>query len=267
LLITGTPLQNNLAELWSLLNFLMPDIFDELDAFESWFDFSALKDKEAGHRQILVGERKNQIVSSLHAILKPFLLRRVKADVEAALPKKREYILYAPLTLEQRELYRHICQGDSRAYLEQLVLRQILDGRAAGSPKSDEQHGAGRKRKAANDGVATPTKSVKSSRASTPLSRHGRSRFGKKRVEYREKDDDEYFRDLEQGGSRQDANDVEVDPEEAEMAKAIAMASKSGHLSFSFICRCTMRELRPTYLNITLHCFLTFKSSQVPYVA
>lgn len=39
LLLTGTPLQNNLSELWSLLNFLMPDIFDDLSAFEEWYGF------------------------------------------------------------------------------------------------------------------------------------------------------------------------------------------------------------------------------------
>jgi SNF2 family DNA or RNA helicase len=39
LLLTGTPLQNNLTELWSLLNFILPDIFDNLDNFQSWFDF------------------------------------------------------------------------------------------------------------------------------------------------------------------------------------------------------------------------------------
>ena len=40
LLLTGTPLQNNLSELWSLLNYILPDIFDSLDNFLSWFDFA-----------------------------------------------------------------------------------------------------------------------------------------------------------------------------------------------------------------------------------
>jgi ATP-dependent DNA helicase len=44
LLLTGTPLQNNLAELWSLLNFLLPDIFDDLASFQAWFDFEDLGD-------------------------------------------------------------------------------------------------------------------------------------------------------------------------------------------------------------------------------
>ncbi|KAH0109582.1 SWI/SNF chromatin remodeling complex component, partial [Aureobasidium melanogenum] len=57
LLITGTPLQNNLTELWSLLHFLMPTIFDKLESFESWFDFSALNQRN-GYEDILSEERK-----------------------------------------------------------------------------------------------------------------------------------------------------------------------------------------------------------------
>lgn len=79
LLLTGTPLQNNLSELWSLLNFLLPDIFDDREGFEEWFDFSDINAKE-GQDRILGEESQSGIVSSLHHILKPFLLRRVKTD-------------------------------------------------------------------------------------------------------------------------------------------------------------------------------------------
>jgi ATP-dependent DNA helicase len=79
LLLTGTPLQNNLAELWSLLNFLLPDIFHDLELFQSWFDFSALQ-RENGPQEIIDEENRTNIVSNLHAILKPFLLRRLKSD-------------------------------------------------------------------------------------------------------------------------------------------------------------------------------------------
>ncbi|KAH0173630.1 SWI/SNF chromatin remodeling complex component, partial [Aureobasidium melanogenum] len=64
LLITGTPLQNNLTELWSLLHFLMPTIFDKLESFESWFDFSALNQRN-GYEDILSEERKTNLVTSL----------------------------------------------------------------------------------------------------------------------------------------------------------------------------------------------------------
>ncbi|KAL0084919.1 SNF2 family N-terminal domain-containing protein [Phycomyces blakesleeanus] len=116
LLLTGTPLQNNLAELWSLLNFLLPDIFDDLDMFQSWFDFSDINQK-SGQDRIMKEEEEDNIVTSLHTILKPFLLRRLKTDVERSLPKKKEYLLYAPLTQPQKDLYDAILKRDLRDYL------------------------------------------------------------------------------------------------------------------------------------------------------
>ncbi|KAI9789158.1 MAG: hypothetical protein M1816_006290 [Peltula sp. TS41687] len=223
LLITGTPLQNNLSELWSLLNFLMPEIFDQLESFESWFDFSALKEKE-GHKEILVGERKNHIISSLHAILKPFLLRRVKADVETSLPKKREYILYAPLTGAQKELYRHILEGDSRAYLEGKVVERINSSRAS-TPKST--NGLSLKRKAGSR-RNTPNKSVKSSRGSTPAGSFRSRTSNKRRKDYRETSDDEFFKDLERSGTTaiEESTVDEEEQEAIERAKTIALAKR-----------------------------------------
>ncbi|KAF9957033.1 hypothetical protein BGZ72_002225 [Mortierella alpina] len=118
LLLTGTPLQNNLSELWSLLNFLLPDIFDDKEGFAEWFDFSDINAKE-GQERILGEESENGIVSSLHHILKPFLLRRVKTDVEHSLPKKKEYVLYAPLTPTQKQWYDAAISRDIRNFLIQ----------------------------------------------------------------------------------------------------------------------------------------------------
>ncbi|KEP45935.1 SNF2 family ATP-dependent chromatin-remodeling factor [Rhizoctonia solani 123E] len=97
LILTGTPLHNNLAELWSLLNFILPDIFNDFHSFQQWFNFGENTD---------LGEQTAGIVSQLHAILKPFLLRRLKVDVVTDLPPKKEYILYAPLASEQKEHYQ-----------------------------------------------------------------------------------------------------------------------------------------------------------------
>jgi ATP-dependent DNA helicase len=72
--------QNNLRELWSLLNFLMPDIFDDLKQFERWFEFDELNAEETKQR-IIAGEREHQLVSKLHAILRPFVLRRLKVGM------------------------------------------------------------------------------------------------------------------------------------------------------------------------------------------
>ncbi|ORX52165.1 hypothetical protein BCR36DRAFT_286675 [Piromyces finnis] len=110
LLLTGTPLQNKLSELWSLLNFLLPTIFDDLDLFQSWFDFSDLNN-EGGESKILDQEEKESVITNLHHILKPFLLRRLKTEVEKELPKKREYLLTAPLTQRQINYYRAALNG------------------------------------------------------------------------------------------------------------------------------------------------------------
>lgn len=77
---------------WSLLNFVLPQIFDDLDSFQQWFNFEDI-DSEGGHNRILSEEHSNQIITKLHAILKPFLLRRMKKDVEKDLPPKKEYVL------------------------------------------------------------------------------------------------------------------------------------------------------------------------------
>jgi len=68
-LLTGTPLMNNVSELWSLLNFLMPNMFKSKDNFSDSFNFAKYdKDQEA----------KISMVKKLHKIMKPFMLRRTK---------------------------------------------------------------------------------------------------------------------------------------------------------------------------------------------
>lgn len=99
LLITGTPLQNNLMELWSLLNFLLPDVFSNSEDFESWF-------KDKGE------EAQDQVVQQLHKVLRPFLLRRVKSDVEKSLLPKKEINVFVGLTEMQRKWYKSILEKD-----------------------------------------------------------------------------------------------------------------------------------------------------------
>uniref|UniRef100_A0A8D3E603 Proliferation-associated SNF2-like protein n=1 Tax=Scophthalmus maximus TaxID=52904 RepID=A0A8D3E603_SCOMX len=101
LLLTGTPLQNNLAELWSLLNFLLPEVFDDLKSFESWFDINTLGEAES----VVAAEREKNVLSMLHQILTPFLLRRLKSDVTLEVPPKKEIVVYAPLTAKQEAFY------------------------------------------------------------------------------------------------------------------------------------------------------------------
>ncbi|KAF5137081.1 ATP-dependent DNA helicase DDM1 [Metarhizium anisopliae] len=133
LLITGTPLQNNLKELWSLLHFLLPNIFTDWEAFESWFDFSDLED-ERGTEEFIADQMKQDLVKKIHLILQPLLLRRIKQDVAAYLPRKREYVLFAPMTKEQTDLYNVFTNKeiDTRQYLEQKVTEKVNSAMASG---------------------------------------------------------------------------------------------------------------------------------------
>jgi len=99
LLLTGTPLQNNLHELWALLNFLLPDVFNSSEDFDSWFDTNNC-----------LGDTK--LVERLHTVLRPFLLRRIKADVEKSLLPKKEVKMYVGLSKMQREWYTKILMKD-----------------------------------------------------------------------------------------------------------------------------------------------------------
>ena len=102
LLLTGTPIQNTMAELWALLHFIMPKLFDSHEQFQEWFS----KDIEAssGDQNAL----NHHQLSRLHAILKPFMLRRVKKDVENEIGQKKEYQILINMTTRQAELYNRI---------------------------------------------------------------------------------------------------------------------------------------------------------------
>ncbi|XP_050554685.1 chromodomain-helicase-DNA-binding protein 1 isoform X2 [Spodoptera frugiperda] len=91
LLVTGTPLQNSLKELWALLHFIMPY------KFESWEDFE--KDHE---------DAATKGYEKLHKQLEPFILRRQKKDVEKSLPAKVEQILRVEMTSIQKQYYKWI---------------------------------------------------------------------------------------------------------------------------------------------------------------
>lgn len=107
LLLTGTPLQNNLTELWALLNFLLPTIFASADTFETWFK-QPFESTTLGDTAELEEEETLLIINRLHQVLRPFLLRRLKTDVESQLPEKVEHVIRCDMSSWQRVLYRQV---------------------------------------------------------------------------------------------------------------------------------------------------------------
>ena len=106
LLLTGTPLQNDIMEIWSYLHFLMPNLFYSNIEFREWFHtqfYNAIHNNAALNKQI---------INSLHSILRPFLLRRLKKDVEKQLPEKIEHVVYCELSRRQKYLYDEYINTD-----------------------------------------------------------------------------------------------------------------------------------------------------------
>ncbi|XP_034338376.2 helicase domino isoform X6 [Magallana gigas] len=99
LLLTGTPLQNSLMELWSLMHFLMPHVFQSHKEFKEWFANPLTGMIEGSH------EYNENLIKRLHKVLRPFLLRRLKQDVEKQMPKKYEHVVMCHLSKRQRYLY------------------------------------------------------------------------------------------------------------------------------------------------------------------
>uniref|UniRef100_A0A8C1JB27 SWI/SNF related, matrix associated, actin dependent regulator of chromatin, subfamily a, member 5 n=1 Tax=Cyprinus carpio TaxID=7962 RepID=A0A8C1JB27_CYPCA len=135
LLLTGTPLQNNLHELWALLNFLLPDVFNSSEIYNL------------------------QLTNLLMLqVLRPFLLRRIKADVEKSLLPKKEIKMYIGLSKMQREWYTKILMKDidilnSAGKMDKMRLLNVLmqlrkccnhpylfDGAEPGPPYTTDLH-------------------------------------------------------------------------------------------------------------------------------
>ncbi|KAL9086910.1 MAG: hypothetical protein Q9165_006916 [Trypethelium subeluteriae] len=105
LLLTGTPLQNNLTELWSLLWFITPGGagMSTLDEFSRNFKLPAEQIFDKGNS--ILDSRAKEVVGKLHHMLRPYLLRRLKSEVEKQMPAKYEHVVYCRLSKRQRQLY------------------------------------------------------------------------------------------------------------------------------------------------------------------
>ncbi|KAK8792072.1 hypothetical protein WA158_005449 [Blastocystis sp. Blastoise] len=112
LLLTGTPLQNSLPELWSLLNFILPRLFESSEDFDTWFNkpFSHFGGSTGG-TEVLTSEESLIIINRLHEVIRPFILRREKKNVLDRLPDKKEILLYSDLSAWQKVVYKQLSNG------------------------------------------------------------------------------------------------------------------------------------------------------------
>ncbi|KAL3626242.1 putative ATP-dependent DNA helicase chr12 [Castilleja foliolosa] len=106
LLLTGTPIQNSLQELWSLLNFLLPNIFNSVDNFEEWFNAPFADKCDVS----LTDEEQLLVIRRLHHVIRPFILRRKKDEVEKFLPSKTQVILKCDLSAWQKVYYQQVTE-------------------------------------------------------------------------------------------------------------------------------------------------------------
>jgi SNF2 family DNA or RNA helicase len=136
-----------LHELWALLNFLLPDIFSSAADFDSWF-----RTEQGGDQ--------DQVVKQLHKVLGPFLLRRIKSDVEKSLLPKKRIDLYVGMSTMQRKWYKKLLEKDISAIngaikqsgsakrLQNIVMQlrkccnhpYLFDGAEEGPPYTTDQH-------------------------------------------------------------------------------------------------------------------------------
>lgn len=107
LILTGTPLQNNLPELWALLNFVLPNIFKSVKSFDEWFN-TPFANTGGQDRMELSEEEQLLVIRRLHKVLRPFLLRRLKVDVEKDLPDKQERVIKCRFSALQAKLYKQL---------------------------------------------------------------------------------------------------------------------------------------------------------------
>jgi ATP-dependent helicase STH1/SNF2 len=111
LILTGTPLQNNLPELWALLNFVLPNIFKSVKSFDEWFN-TPFANTGGQDKMDLTEEEQLLIIRRLHKVLRPFLLRRLKKDVEKDLPDKQERVIKCNFSALQAKLYTQLVNNN-----------------------------------------------------------------------------------------------------------------------------------------------------------
>lgn len=117
LVLTGTPLENSVLDIWSIFDFLMPGYLGSAKDFRERYELPIVKEKDAGAQQRLARR------------LRPFLLRRLKQEVAKDLPAKLEQVSFCELTAEQRGVYQQVIKASRKEVLEAVGAQGLAKSR------------------------------------------------------------------------------------------------------------------------------------------
>ena len=117
IVLTGTPLENSVLDLWSIFDFLMPGYLGTAKDFHERYELPITKAKSV------------EAQARLARRLRPFMLRRLKKEVAADLPEKLEQVSYCELTPEQRTVYQQVIEASRKEVLEAVGAQGIAKSR------------------------------------------------------------------------------------------------------------------------------------------
>jgi superfamily II DNA or RNA helicase len=117
IVLTGTPLENSVLDLWSIFDFLMPGYLGTAQDFRERYELPIAKEKDA------------KAQTRLARRLRPFMLRRLKAEVASDLPAKLEQVSFCELTPDQRSMYQQVIEASRKEVLEAVGAQGVAKSR------------------------------------------------------------------------------------------------------------------------------------------